>query len=235
MFPFTACLSLAGWLHLGIFGILVPILAVCNRKMALGSEGALPSGKPTDQTMRWLAACGIIAPILDVLITVWLGALDPNYSHVRQYISELGEAGRPYAAICTAWCLLWGLLLGAFGIAVARGFSGQKGQWLGPGALLVVAISSLVIACFPCDSGSTARTVTGRVHVIVGAWIGMSATTLAPLLSWVAMRRSQPWRSYQTFTLAAGTMLAVVAGWMAVCHYGDLDRSACAVGVAQRL
>lgn len=63
----------------------------------------------------------------------------------------------------------------------------------------------------------------------------MSANVLAPFLSWLGMRRSAAWRGCRTLTLAAGAMLAVVASWLAMCHYGNLDRSACPVGVAQRL
>lgn len=128
----------------------------------------MSSGKRADRTMRWLAAYGIIAPVLDLLITVWLGALDPSYSHVRQFISELGEPGRPYAAAFTAWCLLWGILFAGFAFALGRGFGGQKGSWLGPGALLIMAASSIVVGFFPCDPGGTARTVSGHVHLFVG-------------------------------------------------------------------
>src|SRR5262245_24159985 len=101
------------------------------------------SGTHIDVTMRCLAACGIVAPILDVLITVWLGALDPGYSQVRQYISELGEAGRPYAGVFSAWCFLWGLLFAGFAIALGRGLGGRNGAWLGPGALFIMAASSI--------------------------------------------------------------------------------------------
>ena len=79
----------------------------------------MTGGKQVDVTMRWLAACGVVVPILDVLITTWLGAIDPGYSHVRQYISELGEAGRPYAAVFTAWCLVWGILFAGFAVMLA--------------------------------------------------------------------------------------------------------------------
>src|SRR5262249_14096753 len=127
-------------------------------------------GRHVDVMMRWLAACGIVVPILDVLITAWLGALDPGYSHVRQYISELGEAGRPYAAVLTIWCLMWGILFAGFAIALGRGLGGRKGSWLGPGALLIMGASSIVVGVFPCDPGGTARTVSGQVHLFVGGW-----------------------------------------------------------------
>src|SRR5262245_40478857 len=42
MFPSATYLNLAGWLHLGLFGVVLPILAVCNRKKVLGSGRALP-------------------------------------------------------------------------------------------------------------------------------------------------------------------------------------------------
>jgi hypothetical membrane protein len=195
----------------------------------------MTGGKRVDVTMRSLAACGVAVPILDVLITAWLGALDPGYSHLRQYISELGEAGRPYAAVFTTWCLLWGILFAGFAIALFRGLDRQKGSWLGPGALLIMAASSIVVGFFPCDPGGTALTVSGQVHLFVGGWVGTSAIVLAPFLSWVGMRRSEAWRGYRTLTLAAGALLAIVAGWLAVCHYADLPRAACAVGAAQRL
>jgi hypothetical protein len=192
-------------------------------------------GNHIDVTMRCLAACGIVTPILDVLITAWLGALDPNYSHMRQFISELGEAGRPHAGVFAAWCVLWGLLFAGFAVALRRGLGGRNGPWLGPGAVLIMAASSIVGAFFPCDPGGTAETVSGQVHLILGGWVGTPAIILAPFLSWVGMRGREEWRGYRALSLAAGVLLAVVAGWLAICHYGNLDRSACAVGAAQRL
>lgn len=115
-------------------------------------------GRRDDPTVRWLAACGILAPIIDVLITAWLGALNPSYSHARQFISEPGETGRPYAVVFSVWCVLWGLLFAGFAVALARGLGRRKGTWLGPGALLIVAASSIVVGFFPYDPGHTDRT-----------------------------------------------------------------------------
>jgi hypothetical protein len=161
----------------------------------------MTGGKQVNVAMRWLSACGVIAPILDVLIMIWLGSLDPNYSHARQYISELGEAGRPYAAVFTAWCLLWGLLFAGFAVAMRRGLGEHKGAWLGPGAVFLMAAISIVVGLFPCDPGCAGRTVSGQVHQIVGGWLGTPATILVPLLSWVGMRRDEAWRGYRALTL----------------------------------
>lgn len=190
--------------------------------------------EPTVLTTRWLAAGGIVAPILDVLITAWLGTLDPGYSHVRQFISELGATGRPYARVFSVWCVLYGLLFAAFAVAMARGFDRQKGSWLGPCALLVVAACSILSAFFPCDPGCVGETMSAHVHILVGE-IATAAVVLAPFLASIGMRRSETWSSYRALTLGAGMLLAAVAGWLAVCHYAGLGRAACALGAAQRL
>jgi Predicted membrane protein len=184
--------------------------------------------------MRWLAAGGMVTPIIDVLITVWLGALDPSYSHARQFISELGETGRPYAALFAAWCVLYGLLLAGFAVALARGLGRHQDAWLGPFALLVVGASSTLSGFFPCDPGCVGETRSAQVHILIGE-IGTAALVGAPFLTWIGMRRSEAWRGYRVLTLTVGVLLVAVVGWLAVCHYAGLGRAACALGVAQRL
>jgi hypothetical membrane protein len=168
------------------------------------------------------------------LITAWLAALDPSYSHVRQFISELGETGRPYAAVFSAWCVVYGLLFGAFAVALARGLGGHKGSWLGPGALLVVAACSILSGFFPCDPGCAGETTSARVHILVGE-VATASVVAAPFLAWLGMRGNARWRGRRLVTLVTGVLLVAVAGWLAVCHYAGLGRSACALGAAQRL
>ena len=193
----------------------------------------MPAAAPTGRT-KWLIAGGLITPPLDVLVTAWLGALDPNYSHVRQVISELGEDGRPYAGVFAAWCVVYGLLFAGFAVALARGLGGHRRPWLPAGALLVVGVCSILSAAFPCDPGCAGRTFSARMHFLIGE-IAIAAIIAAPVLLWVAIRRDPVWRGHGLLSLAAAALLAAVTGWMAVCHYGELDRSACGLGAAQRL
>src|SRR5262245_51635437 len=121
---------------------------------------------------------------------------------------------RPHAGVFSVWCLLWGLLFAGFAIALGRVLGGWDGAWPGPDAVLIMAASGIVVGFFPCDPGGTARPVSEQVHLIVGGWIGTSATVLAPYLSGVGMKRSEAWRGYRALTLAAGALLAAVAGWL---------------------
>jgi hypothetical protein len=183
---------------------------------------------------KWLAACGIVAPIIDVAIVVWLGALDPTYSHAKQFISELGATGRPFATLFSAWCVVWGVLYAGFAVALARGLARQRGRWLGPGALLVMAGCGLLSSFFPCDPGCVGETTSARVHILVGE-VATAATVVAPFLTLVGMRGSDLWRGCRGFTLTAGVLLAAATGWLAVGHFAHLGRAAAALGAAQRV
>src|SRR5262249_55364137 len=160
-----------------------------------------------DVTTRWLTACGVVVPVLDVVITAWLGALDPGYSHARQYISELGEAGRPYAAVFNAWCLAYGLLFAGFAVALGRAL-GSRSVLI---ALPVVAAASIVGGVFPCDPGCAGRSPSARVHFLTG-YVSLAAILLTPFLSWFAMRGNPAWRDYRAFTLTSGSLLVAAMG-----------------------
>ena len=194
----------------------------------------MPAGKPADRTTKWLIAAGLLAPPLDVLVTAWLGALDPQYSHVRNVISELGEEGRPYAGVFAAWCVLFGLLLAGFAAAVRRALRRDSRSRAAAGALLVIGVCSILSGVFPCDPGCAGRTFSAKVHYGVG-YVATLAIIAAPLLARSAVRGDPAWRGYGAFSLAAAALLAVITGWLAVCHFGRLDRSACALGAVQRL
>jgi Protein of unknown function (DUF998) len=185
--------------------------------------------KGSGWTTRWLAACGIVAPLLDVLVTAWLGALDPSYRHARQYISELGEPGRPYAAVFAAWCALYGLLLTAFALALHRGTGGPKGAWLGPGTFVALGALSILGGIFPCDPGCAGRTFSARMHLLTGEASAVGVL-LSPFFTWAGMR-GEAWRGYRAFTLLAGGLVVAAGGWLAACQWA----SGCPVGAAQRL
>ena len=47
--------------------------------------------------IRSLLLAGIVGPLLFAITVVIVGSLRPDYSHVNQFISELGEAGGQFA------------------------------------------------------------------------------------------------------------------------------------------
>ena len=190
-----------------------------------------PQGQ-TGAAMRWLAACGIVTPVLDVLVTAGLAALDPGYSHLCHYISELGEDGRPYAAVFNAWCVAYGLLFAGFAVGLGRGLGSRPVSV----ALLTIAAASVAAGVFPCDPGCAGETPAAQAHFLTG-YFGIAGITLAPFLSWAAMRGRPAWRGYAAFSLAAGVLLVVATGWLAVGYYAYAGRGPWwfPVGVSQRV
>lgn len=198
-------------------------MVVC--RLGLDVTGAI------EMVARWLAACGIVIPVADIMVTTGLAALDADYSHARQYISELGEDGRPYAALFNAWCVVYGLLFGGFAFGLGRGL----GSWPVLVAMLAVAAASVAGAVFPCDFGCAMQTPTAQVHLLTG-YVNIAGIVAAPFLSWAAMRGQPAWQRYKGFSLAAAILLLIATGFLAVDYYGYAGRGPrwCPVGVTQR-
>ena len=180
--------------------------------------------------MRWLAALGIVIPVADVFVTAGLAALDPGYSHARQFISELGEDGRPYAAAFNAWCVAYGLLFAGFAVGLGRGLGSRPVLIV----LLLIAAASVAGGAFPCDSGCAGNTTTARIHFLLG-FVSVPAIILAPFLGWAAMRGRPAWQSYGALSLAAGILLVLATGWLLAGYYAGRGQWWCPVGIAQRV
>jgi hypothetical membrane protein len=181
--------------------------------------------------IRLLAFCGIVMPVIDVLVTVWLAALNPGYSHASQFVSELGEPGRPYAWLFCWWSILYGLLMAGFAFALWGALHEQPGSGRVLAALLAVAAAMFIGAVFPCDAGCAADTLSGQVHIGAGA-VSLIATILAPFWTFASMKTSETWRSYRRFTFVTGCLLSGLGVWLTLCSFFGITPEL--VGVAQR-
>ena len=80
-----------------------------------------PKAPKVEWDVKGLAWCGIFAPPLRLGLILLLGSLDPEYSHMRDYISELGARGAPSAVLMNViGTVLVGVLLGVFSLALYR-------------------------------------------------------------------------------------------------------------------
>jgi hypothetical membrane protein len=133
------------------------------------------------------------------------GLLRPEYSHVRQFISELGATGTPNAGLFNlGGFVAAGLLLAAFGVATARLI--PNGRWSVLAATLMTIFGCGVVAAgvYSCDPGcpQPAISVTGRIHDTVS--IAAFVSAIAGIGLWaLEFRRSEAlgdlWR-YSAFT-----------------------------------
>jgi Protein of unknown function (DUF998) len=162
-----------------------------------------------------LALGGVAGPVVFALVTVLSAALRPGYSHVTNMISELGATGTPYAVLMNyAGFVPAGLMLAAFGAALARALSPQR---LGlAGAVLVTLFgagvaSSGLISCDPgCpqSGGSFENLVHDRIAPIAFMSLIVGAAALG-----FHFRRLPAWRHLAAYSLLTSgiALLCLVA------------------------
>jgi hypothetical membrane protein len=162
---------------------------------------------------RVLNAAGIVAPVLWVAALVYIGSLRPEYSHYRQYVSELAARGTPTQHLMqVAGFLLPGLMVVAFGVFV--GLSAHT-KLAGSGAalLIVSGLARIVAGVFPLDACCTAMapSFSERVHNAAGAAYVLAMG--AAVLVWCAVAertfrtRAHWFRWYSLATLVAAITL----------------------------
>lgn len=158
--------------------------------------------------IKALTWCGVIAPVLRFGLILLLGFLDPEYSQLRDYISELGARDAPSAVLMNfLGTVLVGVLLCVFSLALYRG--SEPGSLATAGAALLASggLAFIVVGLFPCDPGCSlaAPSATMRVHVAAGT-VAMSAQTLAPIALGLRIVSGTGDRRYAAMSLVCGAV-----------------------------
>ena len=78
-----------------------------------------------DNLLKFLALCGVAAPIVFAILVTVAGFNYPGYSHVVQVVSELGGVEAQYPLIQNANFLVIGVLFIAFALGLQRGLGGS--------------------------------------------------------------------------------------------------------------
>ena len=157
--------------------------------------------------MRHLAWSGILAPPLRLGLILLLGALDPDYSQARDFISELGAPDARFPDVMNLLGIaLVGLLLVAFSVPLRRsqppGPLGNAGSVL----LAVSGVAFVAVGLLPCDQpgcSPEAPSAIMRGHVVAGL-TAMTAQTSAALAFGLRVFSGTGPRWYAATSLALG-------------------------------
>jgi hypothetical membrane protein len=158
------------------------------------------------QRARLAIACGLAAPVLWGGFIAVCGALRPEYSHVSQFISELGErGGSTELPMRYGGFMLSGALYPPFALALWRRFRGGSGAR--PAAVLVGlgGLMRVVAGVFPCDlrCGVLVPSTDQIVHNLA-ARAGFLALIAAALLYARIFARREVFRSLVLYSAATG-------------------------------
>jgi len=148
-----------------------------------------------------LAICGILAPLLYVATLVVGNVLDPSYSQIGKTVSELIQRGAPNRDLLNAMFVVYNILL----IPFAFGLYASLGKGRARGVILIALVINSVLGVawtlfFPLDEGGKSVTLTGMLHLAVGALV-VPIVFAIELASWRATRRNDRWRLYSKFSL----------------------------------
>jgi hypothetical protein len=152
----------------------------------------------------------IIGAGLLVLMTVAGGAAWPGYSHVSQYISELGARGAPHGRLVSLGGFLpVGVLLMTFAMLAALIPPRSVLKTLGCLGLFLFALGYFGAAFFPCDLGC--RPATPSPSQMLHLAFGLVGYLFAPLTLATLAIASRKWPDAKGL-FPLGLVCAVVAG-----------------------
>jgi hypothetical membrane protein len=168
-----------------------------------------------DSRVRILALGGVAGPALFTTLIVVCGALRPDYSHLRHFISELGATGTPNAALMNfAGFLPAGLLLAGFGASLALWFPRRRVSLVAAGCIAVFGLGHFAAGVYSCDPGcplegaSWQATVHDRVSLLA------FVAGIAGVVLWARVFRGlAAWRSLATYsTVSSLAALGLLVG-----------------------
>jgi hypothetical protein len=168
---------------------------------------------------RAAAVCGLAAAAWALAVPLLGGALEPGYSHLAQYISELGARGAMHArAVSALGFAPIGALMLAFLAAASTQLPRVPQTVFGTTALAMVGLAYLISAVFPCDpgcpsQGSRAQAVHNLFGLLEysGAFIGLRVLA-------TGFRSAPAWRGLAPVTSAAA--IAVAGAFIAMLSPG---------------
>jgi hypothetical protein len=184
---------------------------------------------PLRRAARYAALTSMACLLVMTTMVVVAGALTPGYSHVSQFISELGARGAPYEwPVRVLGFLPAGVLLLAFCWLANRSLPRSTLATLALLGLALYAAGYLVAAAFPCDPGC--RPDRPSVSQSVHNAAGVLGYVFAPASLLALGRTARRWPN---------------AGWLSVFAYAaagfallgllTLSPGSPAAGLSQRL
>jgi hypothetical membrane protein len=102
-----------------------------------------------DSTSRSLLLCGVLAPVMMMVIILVIGQITPDYNPISDSISRMGTPDRPYAMLLHSSYFVYGVLMSmaAYGLCQTMGCTDSARRLA---ILLVIhAIGTVLLAVFP--------------------------------------------------------------------------------------
>ena len=170
-----------------------------------------------EMKQRFLAMCGVIAPVFFVFIAILGGAMRPGYSHFSDTISELFSPGSPNKLLLDTLHTIYAFLLVLFGIGVLQFVRTSHRSRLigifGASAFIAMGLGSVLSATlFPQDAWGSSPTFAGQMHQFVHGVISL-LSILYMMLIGIWMNRAEGLPRFQTYSFITVGAVVLSAGF----------------------
>lgn len=155
-----------------------------------------------------IVSIGTLSGVVYYLASLFvLGSIREDYSHIRNFVSELGEIDSPHSMVLNFALIISGIMLFLFAYRLHKSISNGEGSKLGPIFLGYFGFAVLIGGLFPCDEGCIElRTLSGYMHAVIGLPV-MIANPASFLLFTKRMRLDPNWSSLASFSKVCGIII----------------------------
>ena len=152
--------------------------------------------------------CGILAPILWAGAIIYCGSLRPEYNHLTQYVSELGERGSSTEFIIRyAGFVPTGLMHMAFAAFLYVVFKGRRLAAIAAMLLAINGLARIGAGIFPCEIGCAGpRLLLSQKLHSLSSGLGFLALIGAAVLWGIFLRRYQRLRWLSLYSVGSGIL-----------------------------
>ena len=160
--------------------------------------------------------CGMLIPLIYILLYVLGGALRPGYNHISDSVSELLSPGAPNRSLITIIDLIYGLLHIVFGIGVLQFI--RDGEYnttianIGAWFIIGAGVAIVGTAIFPQDAMGTPATIPGKIHLILVFGALLPFSFLSTLLIGIWTHRTGIFPGFALYTFISFGAIVLIGG-----------------------
>ena len=163
-------------------------------------------------SIRPLLLTGFVGPLVFAITVVLVASLRPSYSHVNQFMSELGETGGHLAWVMNyfGFMLSAGLIL-IFVLAFRTRLPRTLLNLVGTSLLVVFAISMFFAGVFSCDVGCplTEQSFNQELHDLFSI-LAFPAFTAGVFSCGLSLSRTASWRRFGNYSLVTAVLSLIL-------------------------
>jgi hypothetical membrane protein len=160
----------------------------------------------TPSFVRYGAIAGLASPIIFITLVVVMGSLYPGYSHLKNFISDLGalDAPRPYVQRLNFF--QFGIGISVLALALYNGM--ERASRIGLASQLTIGLGIFLSGVFPGET-SDPESHESLLHNLMGV-PAFLLIILVPFITGWTFRKRDEWRDLARYSIAMTPLLVAL-------------------------